>query len=181
MSRGAQRAHRARDQPAAARPLPRELVLRRLVPSARGPAQLRRRCDPGGASWSTSKAKSVAGARPRRGARLRLRHLLRAARRPGRSSGSRPERARWVAAEAWHPQQKARFEPDGSYVLELPFSDPRELAMDILRHGPARRGARAGQPAGGGEGAARCRAGAGTQGRRGIVRITGRPESGRVE
>jgi predicted DNA-binding transcriptional regulator YafY len=47
-----------------------------------------------------------------------------------------PERARWVSAEQWHPQQKGRFEPDGSYVLELPFSDHRELAMDILRHGP---------------------------------------------
>jgi predicted DNA-binding transcriptional regulator YafY len=46
-----------------------------------------------------------------------------------------PERARWVAAEAWHPQQKSRFEPDGSYVLEVPYSDHRELAMDILRHG----------------------------------------------
>jgi predicted DNA-binding transcriptional regulator YafY len=47
-----------------------------------------------------------------------------------------PERARWVAAEEWHPQQKSRFDADGSYVLELPFSDHRELAMDILRHGP---------------------------------------------
>jgi len=47
-----------------------------------------------------------------------------------------PERARWVAAEQWHPQQKARFAPDGSYVLEVPYSDPRELTMDILRHGP---------------------------------------------
>jgi predicted DNA-binding transcriptional regulator YafY len=47
-----------------------------------------------------------------------------------------PERARWVAAEEWHPQQKWRFEPDGSYVLEVPFSDHRELAMDVLRHGP---------------------------------------------
>ncbi len=46
------------------------------------------------------------------------------------------ERARWVSAEAWHPRQKGRFEPDGRYVLELPFSDPRELAMDVLRHGP---------------------------------------------
>jgi len=47
-----------------------------------------------------------------------------------------PERARWVAAEEWHPQQKSRVEADGSYVLEVPFSDPRELAMDCLRHGP---------------------------------------------
>jgi predicted DNA-binding transcriptional regulator YafY len=46
------------------------------------------------------------------------------------------ERARWVSVEAWHPEQKGRFEPDGRYVLELPFSDPRELAMDVLRHGP---------------------------------------------
>jgi len=47
-----------------------------------------------------------------------------------------PERARWVSAEQWHPQQRGRFEPAGSYMLELPFSDHRELAMDILRHGP---------------------------------------------
>lgn len=46
-----------------------------------------------------------------------------------------PARARWVAQEQWHPQQRARHEDDGSYVLELPFSDDRELVMDILRHG----------------------------------------------
>jgi predicted DNA-binding transcriptional regulator YafY len=46
-----------------------------------------------------------------------------------------PERARWVAAEAWHPRQRSRTEPDGSYVLDLPYSDSRELVMDILRHG----------------------------------------------
>jgi predicted DNA-binding transcriptional regulator YafY len=46
------------------------------------------------------------------------------------------QRARWVSVEAWHPDQKGRFEPDGRYVLELPFSDPRELTMDVLRHGP---------------------------------------------
>jgi predicted DNA-binding transcriptional regulator YafY len=45
------------------------------------------------------------------------------------------ERARWVAAEQWHPQQKGRFEEDGSYVLEIPYADDRELVMDILRHG----------------------------------------------
>jgi predicted DNA-binding transcriptional regulator YafY len=47
-----------------------------------------------------------------------------------------PRRARWVAAEQWHPQQRARTEPDGTYVLEVPYSDPRELIMDILKHGP---------------------------------------------
>ena len=46
------------------------------------------------------------------------------------------ERARWVAAESWHPKQRGRFEADGSYVLELPYADPRELVMDILRHVP---------------------------------------------
>jgi predicted DNA-binding transcriptional regulator YafY len=46
-----------------------------------------------------------------------------------------PERARWVAAETWHPKQKARFQEDGSYLLRVPYSDDRELVMDILRHG----------------------------------------------
>ncbi|HSD61471.1 MAG TPA: WYL domain-containing protein [Burkholderiales bacterium] len=46
-----------------------------------------------------------------------------------------PERARWVSAETWHPKQKARFEEDGSYLLQVPYSDDRELVMDILRHG----------------------------------------------
>jgi predicted DNA-binding transcriptional regulator YafY len=46
-----------------------------------------------------------------------------------------PERARWVAAEQWHPRQKSRFDKDGGYLLEIPYSDSRELVMDILRHG----------------------------------------------
>jgi len=46
-----------------------------------------------------------------------------------------PERARWVAQETWHPQQHGEFAPDGSYLLELPYADDRELLMDILRHG----------------------------------------------
>jgi predicted DNA-binding transcriptional regulator YafY len=46
-----------------------------------------------------------------------------------------PNRARWVAHERWHAAQRGRLEPDGAYVLELPFSDTRELVMDILRHG----------------------------------------------
>ena len=47
-----------------------------------------------------------------------------------------PARARWVAAEEWHPKQRARIEPDGSYVLEVPYGDDRELIGDIRRHGP---------------------------------------------
>ena len=46
-----------------------------------------------------------------------------------------PERARWVANETWHAQQKGIFEKDGSYVLEVPYSDPRELIGDVLRFG----------------------------------------------
>ena len=44
-------------------------------------------------------------------------------------------RARWVADERWHPQQRGDWDTDGSYVLEVPYSDSRELLMDILRHG----------------------------------------------
>lgn len=45
------------------------------------------------------------------------------------------QRARWVSGEAWHPEQVAHFEADGSYVLELPYADDRELLGDVLRHG----------------------------------------------
>ena len=61
------------------------------------------------------------------------------------------EAAQWVANEEWHPQQKARWlaaradAPAGApadalagarrYELQVPYSDPTELAMDILRHG----------------------------------------------
>lgn len=46
-----------------------------------------------------------------------------------------PSRARWVAHEQWHPDQRTRVEPDGSFVLEVPFADPRELLMDVLKYG----------------------------------------------
>ncbi len=46
-----------------------------------------------------------------------------------------PERARWVADEQWHPQQQGRTLVDGSYELRIPYSDPRELVMDVLKHG----------------------------------------------
>lgn len=47
-----------------------------------------------------------------------------------------PTAARWVAHERWHSEQKARLEPDGSYVLELPYGVDQELVMDILKFGP---------------------------------------------
>jgi predicted DNA-binding transcriptional regulator YafY len=46
-----------------------------------------------------------------------------------------PERSRWVAAEVWHPQQRGRFDEMRRWVLEVPYSDPRELTMDVLKHG----------------------------------------------
>ena len=45
------------------------------------------------------------------------------------------ERARWVADERWHPQQEGRWLEDGRYELRIPYREPRELVMDILRHG----------------------------------------------
>ena len=47
-----------------------------------------------------------------------------------------PERARWVKDEMWHPDQKATSHKDGSYTLEIPYSDDRELLGDILLFGP---------------------------------------------
>jgi predicted DNA-binding transcriptional regulator YafY len=44
-------------------------------------------------------------------------------------------RAQWVEGEQWHPQQMATREPDGSYLLKVPYSDDRELMGDILRFG----------------------------------------------
>lgn len=43
--------------------------------------------------------------------------------------------AQWVANEEWHPQQKSRWLADGRYELQVPYGEPTELAMDILRHG----------------------------------------------
>ncbi len=46
-----------------------------------------------------------------------------------------PERARWVSAETWHPQQHGEWLPDGSYELRIPYRESRELVMDVTRHG----------------------------------------------
>jgi predicted DNA-binding transcriptional regulator YafY len=46
-----------------------------------------------------------------------------------------PERARWVATERWHPKQQGQTLDDGSYQLQIPYSDDRELIMDILKYG----------------------------------------------
>ncbi len=45
------------------------------------------------------------------------------------------QRARWVADEQWHPDQIGQW-VDGAYDLQVPYSDPRELLLDILKYGP---------------------------------------------
>ena len=44
--------------------------------------------------------------------------------------------APWVQAETWHPEQKSETTGDGGYLLAVPYSDPRELILEILRYGP---------------------------------------------
>jgi len=47
-----------------------------------------------------------------------------------------PETARWVADEHWHSDQIGYWKEDGRYELQVPYSDPTELLMEVLRHGP---------------------------------------------
>lgn len=44
--------------------------------------------------------------------------------------------ARWVADEHWHSQQQGRWLDDGHYELKLPYSNSRELLMDVMKYGP---------------------------------------------
>ena len=46
-----------------------------------------------------------------------------------------PEAARWTSAEKWHPEQESTWLPDGRYELRIPYREPRELVMDIMRQG----------------------------------------------
>lgn len=46
-----------------------------------------------------------------------------------------PEMARWVAEENWHPDQIGQW-IDGQFELQVPYSDPRELLMELLKYGP---------------------------------------------
>ena len=45
------------------------------------------------------------------------------------------EAAQWVGQEEWHPEQQVRALDDGGLEMRLPYADPTELVMDILRHG----------------------------------------------
>ncbi len=46
-----------------------------------------------------------------------------------------PQRARWVAEEEWHPGQQSRWLDNGDYQLRIPYGNPSELIMDILKYG----------------------------------------------
>jgi predicted DNA-binding transcriptional regulator YafY len=46
-----------------------------------------------------------------------------------------PHAARWIADEIWHPAQRQRTLPDGTLELTVPYANPRELLMDVQRHG----------------------------------------------
>ena len=48
----------------------------------------------------------------------------------------RPERAKWVSLEEWHPLQRTEFDGEGYFILEIPYAEEHELIMDILRFGP---------------------------------------------
>lgn len=44
------------------------------------------------------------------------------------------DRARWIAAEVWHPEQRGKLEANGRYTLEVPYRDDRELLLEIVKH-----------------------------------------------
>ncbi len=46
-----------------------------------------------------------------------------------------PEAARWAAEETWHPDQVGYWR-EGGYELQVPYSDERELVMEVLKYGP---------------------------------------------
>ncbi|UXI69090.1 helix-turn-helix transcriptional regulator [Tahibacter amnicola] len=47
-----------------------------------------------------------------------------------------PHASRWVADEHWHSQQQGAFLSDGRYELKVPYSNSKELLMDVLKYGP---------------------------------------------
>jgi predicted DNA-binding transcriptional regulator YafY len=46
-----------------------------------------------------------------------------------------PGQAQYVSLESWHHDQRSQWLPDGSYLLEVPYSSDAELVMDLMRHG----------------------------------------------
>jgi predicted DNA-binding transcriptional regulator YafY len=46
-----------------------------------------------------------------------------------------PRMSRWVADEQWHPEQVGKWIGE-HYELHVPYANPTELLMDILKYGP---------------------------------------------
>jgi len=46
-----------------------------------------------------------------------------------------PAAARWAAEESWHPDQLGDWDGD-HYEVQVPYSDPTELILEVLRYGP---------------------------------------------
>ena len=46
----------------------------------------------------------------------------------------KPEIARWVSRETWHPEQSSSYDEDGFYLLSVPYSQDTELVMEILKY-----------------------------------------------
>lgn len=46
-----------------------------------------------------------------------------------------PSRAQYVSKQVWHPEQNAAWLVDGTYELQVPFTDARELVNEVLWHG----------------------------------------------
>ncbi|MDP3190646.1 YafY family protein [Rhodoferax sp.] len=44
--------------------------------------------------------------------------------------------APWVRSQTWHKDQVGESTEDGGFLLTVPYSDPRELVLEILRYGP---------------------------------------------
>ena len=47
-----------------------------------------------------------------------------------------PKQAPWVRSETWHAEQVGETTEDGGFLLTIPYSDQRELILEILRYGP---------------------------------------------
>jgi predicted DNA-binding transcriptional regulator YafY len=41
----------------------------------------------------------------------------------------------WIVREEWHSDQKSYFDNNGWFILEIPFSDTREILSEILKFG----------------------------------------------
>jgi predicted DNA-binding transcriptional regulator YafY len=46
----------------------------------------------------------------------------------------KPEIARWVSRETWHPEQSGEYDEEGCYLLSVPYSQDTELLMEILKY-----------------------------------------------